>query len=479
MNLALKPPSTVANPKEDQTTHRKSCQRLSDNGRIYVTKKAWILRITTLAGLILVMGYNLQEGLILGDPLVTYSTLMPLHAFAVFAVGWFFFRSQTNGKAGNDLVSIIVPIFNQESMIEIVIKAISRSTYKNIEIIAVNDGSRDGTKDILDRLNRSNPNLKVIHKKNEGKRKAVATGFYASKGKYIVLIDSDSVIDKHAIEEFMKTFGSNPEVGAVVGYAKVWNSDKNILTRCQDVWYDYAFNIHKTTESTFGSVLCCSGCLSAYRREAIADYIPYWIQARIYNSDDRDLTAYTFATPWAKKELAPLSQKMMESMARYDDSEDRGLTAHTLVEWKTVYVPSALVYTEVPDNLKGYFKQQTRWKKGYLRSNFFVSAFFWRKNPIMSLIFYTEFMSTFTAPIIMFIVYFYEPFILHNCWLTLAFLGGQLLIGLSAGIDYKLRDPKSTNWIYKPLMNLIASFVLSWLVFPALFTYRKNQWLTR
>ncbi len=459
--------------------HKKSGQRLSNDGKIRVSKKGWTVRIATLTGITLFTAYNLYQGSKLNDPLIVYSTLMPLHALEIFIVGWLFYRSPANGRVGSDLVSVIIPIYNQKSMVQIVIDSIYSSTYRNIEVIAVNDGSKDDTKEILDDLANKYPSLKVIHKNNEGKRRAVAAGFYASKGKYIVLIDSDSVVDEHAITEFMKTFNANPKVGAVVGYAKVWNSRKNILTKCQDVWYDYAFNIHKTCESTFGSVLCCSGCLAGYRREAIANFIPYWIQAKIHNSDDRDLTSYAIATPWAKNELAPFPKRLMESMAQYDDAEDRGLTAQALVEWKSVYVPTAIAYTDVPDKWKGYLKQQKRWKKGYVRSNFFVSAFFWRKNPLMSLIFYTEFMTTFTAPLITLIVLIYEPLILRQFWIPLAFLGGQLLIGLAAGLDYKFRDPTAKNWMYKPLMNLVASFVLSWLVFPALWNYRKNEWLTR
>lgn len=442
-------------------------------------KRAWVLRIVTLTGIILMISYNLQQGLELKDSLVVYSTLMPLHALFVLCVGWVLYKNPAKGNVGNDLVSVIIPVYNQKSMIEIVIDAIYQSTYQNIEVIAVNDGSKDGTKEVLDKIAKKYPSLKVIHKKNEGKRKAVASGFYASRGEYVVLIDSDSVVDCHAIEEFMKTFDANPKIGALVGYAKVWNQKNSFLTKCQDVWYDYAFNIHKTTESVFGAVMCCSGCLAGYRREAISDFIPYWVKAMIHNSDDRDLTSYTIATPWAKKELAPIPKKLMESMAAYDDSEDRALTAQSLIEWKSAYVATAVVYTDVPESWKGYLKQQTRWKKGYVRSNFFVSTFFWKKNPLISLIFYLEFMTTFTAPLITLIVLFYEPVILKHFWIPAVFVTGSLLTGLAHGLDYKYRDGKTKNWKYKPIMNLIASFILSWLVFPALWNFRKNEWLTR
>ena len=426
-----------------------------------------------------VIFFNLQQGAALHDSLVIYSTLMPIHALFIMLFGWFFYRNPAKGKAGNDLVSVIIPVYNQESMIEIVVDAIYRSTYENIEVIAVNDGSKDNTTEVLNNLKKKYPNLIVIHKNNEGKRKAVATGFYASKAKYVVLIDSDSVIDERAITEFMKAFDADPHIGALVGEAKVWNSEKSFLTKCQDVWYDYAFNIHKTTESVFGSVMCCSGCLAGYRKEAIARFIPYWVQAKIHNSDDRDLTTYAIATGWAKKELAPISQKLLASSSKYDDAEDRILTAQSMLDWKSEYVASAVVYTDVPEKLRAYIRQQTRWKKGYVRSNFFVSSFFWKKNPIMALIFYTEFMATFTSPLIASIVLFYEPVVLKNYWVPIVFVVGSLLVGLAHGLDYKFRVPTTKNWIYKPVMNLVASFLLSWLLFPALWNYRKNQWLTR
>lgn len=91
----------------------------------------------------------------------------------------------------NDLVSVIIPIYNQQDMIKSVIDSVLNSTYENIEIIAINDGSNDGTNKLLDNLKNNNKNiknkrkyskLKIIHKNNEGKRKAVARGVFESQG---------------------------------------------------------------------------------------------------------------------------------------------------------------------------------------------------------------------------------------------------------------------------------------------------------
>jgi len=465
------------NTGEDLNRHCR--QRISPDGRISVSRTAWVFRVFAIITVTFILALNLVVAWHTGDMLVFYATLVPFHTLIILVVGWFLFKNPARGKTPDNLVSVIIPVFNQQGLVGDVIRAIFRSSYPNLEIIAVNDGSKDNTAEDLDNLAEEYPNLRVIHQENGGKRKAVANGFYASMGDFVVLIDSDSVVDERALEQLMKALTANPDIGGAVGNCKVLNADKNVLTRCQDAWYDYAFNIHKTTESTFGTVLCCSGCLAAYRREAIDSFIPLWASATVQNSDDRDLTSFTFASEWAKKEMLSANSRTKKAMADYDDAEDRGLTAHTLSEWRTVYVPSAVVYTEVPEKPKAYIRQQTRWKKGYIRSCFYVSSFFWKKNPLMSFIFYIEFMTTFISPAIILSVFLYAPIVRDSYLVPLYYFVGQVVIGLVAGLDYKFRQPDAKNWKYKPLMNLIASFLLPWLVFPALWTYKKNRWMTR
>ena len=455
-------------------------QRISSDGKINVNKKGWLSRLVLLISLFMIIGYNLEVGVRLADPLILYSIIVPSHSVIILMLGWIFYRNPSKGEIGNELVSVIIPIYNQEQMISDVINAIDKSTYKNIEIIAVNDGSKDRTLTILKELQKIIPKLQVINNKNDGKRKAVASGFKVSRGKFIVLVDSDSVIDKNGIAEFLKTFNANPRIGAAVGNARTWNSQKNILTKCQDVWYDFTFNVSKACESIFGTVLCCSGCFSAYRRESLDEFIPMWSKAKVQTSDDRELTSFAISKSWAKKELLfAFANKTLGSASRFDDAEDRVLTAQALVEWRAVYVASAIVYTDVPETLRNFVRQQKRWKKGYLRTNFFVSGFFWNKNPLMALIFYLEFMSSFTLPLVILTVFLYEPFILNQYILPLTYFLGIILMGFGEGIDSKFRNPKSKNWIYKPLMNLISLFIISWVVIPALLTLRKNQWFTR
>lgn len=469
-------------------------QKLTNDGKIKVNKKAWGLRIVALVVILFSISYTTKLGLELNEPLIILSIILPVHSFLILFLGWVFYQNPASiGKLDNALVSVIVPIYNQKNMIGIVFDAILHSTYKNIEVVAINDGSTDGSDKLLDEIGKKYKGMvKVIHKKNEGKRKAVAEGFNVSKGKYCVLIDSDSVVDKTAIEEFVKAFSSDPGLGALVGHAKVWNSEDNLLTKLQDVWYDYFFNIRKTTESVFGTVLCCSGCLAAYRRESIEHFISYWANSPIHYGDDRELTSYTLAPTWAKsgienmyvdkkgKKLSMLSKKALKAMSEFDDAEDRALTAQSLISWKAAYVASAIVYTDVPKTWKIFVKQQKRWKKGTARVNFFVSTFFWKRNPLVATIFYLDFMSMFSTPLIVSTVFIYTPIFLDNIFLPIVYLVGMILPSLVHGFDYRFRDSKrSKNWKFKPIMDLLTNFVTSWLIFPALWSFRKNEWLTR
>lgn len=465
---------------------------ISESGRIKVSKKAWMVRVVILSIIAFFAIYRLYERAGFYDPFIIYSTIMPGITIVTLFGAWFLFKSPNKDATeltGTDLVSVIIPVYNQKDMIETVVDSVYRSTYKNIEIIVVNDGSTDGTKEILDQIIKKHPTLKVIHQERGGKRRASAVGFYSSKGQYLLHIDSDSVIHENAIAEIMRTFKSNPKVGTVVGELRIWNANENLLTKLQEAWHNVTCNLNKTFESSFRSVTCCSGPLASYRREAVASFMPYWADANALSGGgvDRELTAYLIAPKNSKKKLLQIlwpgfnaRQKLKESAAQYDDADDRLLTAQSLEKWGSAYVVTATTYVEGQETFKGFIKQQTRWKKGFLRSNFYLTTFFWRdRHPLASLIYYLDVMAGLTTPLILCTVLFYETLVLDLVWTPLAFFLGIIWAAAAQGIDMKLRCPGSRAWKYVPLMNLFGTFVLSWLLFSALWNFRKNSWLTR
>jgi glycosyltransferase involved in cell wall biosynthesis len=101
------------------------------------------------------------------------------------------------------LLSVIVPIYNVEKYLVSCVQSLVSQTYKNIEIILVNDGSPDGCGDICEKFKAQDTRIRVIHKKNEGLVRARKSGLEASNGEYIGFVDGDDWIEPRMFEELM------------------------------------------------------------------------------------------------------------------------------------------------------------------------------------------------------------------------------------------------------------------------------------
>ncbi|WP_230574325.1 glycosyltransferase [Bacillus rhizoplanae] len=116
-------------------------------------------------------------------------------------------------------ISIIVPIYMVERYIEKCVDSLINQTYKNIEIILVDDGSPDNCPDICDSYIKKDPRIRTIHKENGGLSDARNAGLREAIGEYILFVDSDDYIDKDTCERFMSVIGMN-KADIVVGNAK-------------------------------------------------------------------------------------------------------------------------------------------------------------------------------------------------------------------------------------------------------------------
>jgi hyaluronan synthase len=85
----------------------------------------------------------------------------------------------------------------------------------------------------------------------------------------------------------------------------------------------------------------------------------------------------------------------------------------------------------------------------------------------------------FVSPLVIVTTLIYGIFVLNHLWSPIYLALAFLLIGFVEGMDYRLRDANARYWMYRPIINLIQAFIISWLVFYALVNYRKNEWLTR
>ena len=107
-------------------------------------------------------------------------------------------------------ISVIVPIFNSEQFINRCVESILNQTYKNLEIILVDDGSTDDSGKICDQYALTDSRITVIHKINEGVSKARNMGIDASKGDLISFVDADDFLDVNMYEELINHLNENP-----------------------------------------------------------------------------------------------------------------------------------------------------------------------------------------------------------------------------------------------------------------------------
>ena len=94
----------------------------------------------------------------------------------------------------NELLSIIVPVYNTEPYLCRCIDSVINQTYRNLEIILVDDGSADGSGRICDAYAETDARVRVIHQKNGGQANARCAGIEVAKGKYLGFVDSDDWI---------------------------------------------------------------------------------------------------------------------------------------------------------------------------------------------------------------------------------------------------------------------------------------------
>ena len=116
------------------------------------------------------------------------------------------------------LISVIVPVYNTEAYLEKCIKSITEQTYKNLEIILIDDESTDRCPQICDSWGKRDARIKVIHKKNAGPSAARNVALAIAKGEYIGFVDSDDWIEPDLYESVMHIFNThNPDIVAFDG----------------------------------------------------------------------------------------------------------------------------------------------------------------------------------------------------------------------------------------------------------------------
>ena len=120
----------------------------------------------------------------------------------------------------NNKVSVIIPVYNVQDYLERCVDSIIKQTYKNIEIILIDDGSHDNSGKICDDYKKKYNNIIVIHKENEGQSIAREYGIKIAKGEYISFVDSDDFLNEKYYEKMIRLLEKSDCDIAVCDYIK-------------------------------------------------------------------------------------------------------------------------------------------------------------------------------------------------------------------------------------------------------------------
>jgi biofilm PGA synthesis N-glycosyltransferase PgaC len=227
---------------------------------------------------------------------------------------------------GSPPVSVLIPCFNEEENAEETVTHALALDYPDFEVIAVNDGSRDGTGAVLDRLAARHPRLRVVHlAENQGKALALRAGALLARHDLLVCIDGDALLDRHAVRWLVPHFHLHPEVAAVTGNPRIRNRS-TLLGRVQVGEFSCIVGTIKRAQRTFGRIFTVSGVITAFRRSAVHQ-VDYWSTDVL--TEDIDITWKLYRAGWDVR-----------------------------------FEPRALTWILMPETLRGLWKQRLRWATG-------------------------------------------------------------------------------------------------------------------
>ena len=126
-------------------------------------------------------------------------------------------------------ISVIIPTYNAAKYLSTTIKSVLDQTFKDFELIIIDDGSTDNTKEIVKTFNDSR--LKYYYQSNQERCRARNKGILESKGKFISFLDADDCYYKHKLKYLLEFLNKNPQIGCVAGGVNRISEKEKIISR--------------------------------------------------------------------------------------------------------------------------------------------------------------------------------------------------------------------------------------------------------
>jgi cellulose synthase/poly-beta-1,6-N-acetylglucosamine synthase-like glycosyltransferase len=225
-------------------------------------------------------------------------------------------------------VTVVIPAYNEASVIGRCIESTLASDYPNFEVIVVDDGSTDGTWRAAE-LYQASGQVRLFRQANGGKASALNLALDETESEIVVGIDADSCVHPQALRRLARHF-EDPEVGAVAGRVLVGNRER-LLTKLQSLEYVVAQGVDRRAKEFLNGIPVVPGAIGAWRANAV-------LEAGIYS--DETLT------------------------------EDADLTMAIIrTGYRVVYEEDAIATTEAPATVRNLLLQRLRWSLGMMQAS--------------------------------------------------------------------------------------------------------------
>jgi cellulose synthase/poly-beta-1,6-N-acetylglucosamine synthase-like glycosyltransferase/peptidoglycan/xylan/chitin deacetylase (PgdA/CDA1 family)/spore germination protein YaaH len=244
-------------------------------------------------------------------------------------VVWLAYRFRLRPRAEfAEPVSVVIAAYNEGKVIANTLRSLLTTDYKgDVEVIVVDDGSRDETAIEIQRIAAVDPRVRLLQQPNHGKARALQRALAAVRRGIVVFIDADTQCQRDTLPRLLEPF-ADAGIGAVSGHAKVGNL-RRFIARCQALEYTCGFNLDRRAYNRWNCITVVPGAISAVRKEAIDEAGGLSLQTL---AEDTDLT----------------------------------LLLHKHRQ-RIVYVPDAIGWTEAPESVRTLARQRFRWAYGTLQ----------------------------------------------------------------------------------------------------------------
>jgi cellulose synthase/poly-beta-1,6-N-acetylglucosamine synthase-like glycosyltransferase/peptidoglycan/xylan/chitin deacetylase (PgdA/CDA1 family)/spore germination protein YaaH len=350
---------------------------------------------------------------------------------------WLAYRFRRGPKTNfAEPISVVMAAYNEEKVIAGTLRTLLATDYRGeIEVVVVDDGSRDQTSAEVERFAQSESRVRLLQQDNHGKARALQRGLAAARYGIVVFIDADTQCQRNTLPGLLEPLADS-NVAAVSGHAKVGNL-RTFIARCQALEYTCGFNLDRRAYNRWECITVVPGAISAVRKDAIA--------------------------------------------------EAGGLTLDTLAEdtdrQRIVYVPDAIAWTEAPESMRTLARQRSRWAYGTLQClwkhrdmvfNWNYRALGWFSLPS---IWFFQIILVAVTPMVDLFLLASLPFGVWNAVLPFVIIFLAMDVILATLACMLEREPLVRAWRILP-MRLIYRPMLSYCIWKAILRAIKGAWVS-